>query len=229
MNGRPDPRMEQGILQEDEGKLQDALDAGDDPNRRSVNDQPLLHAAISKVRNGASGMVAPLLRAGASPEARHEGRTPLMAACMQGKLYAVQALIKGGAQLDAVDPDGWSAMMWATAHSSPYNGIAIIHLLLDAGANPQITSETGSNLLMLAANKGMPDIVARLIEMGVDACKRNNAHLRASDCAMRGVYRGDSHKQCQTLLLQAEGISDTAVDLDVETPVVRGTSRSRRL
>ena len=55
-----------------------------------------------------------LLEAGFSVETRSDDITPLMAAAWAGEYFAVQQLLKAGAQMGATNSDGETALMIAT-------------------------------------------------------------------------------------------------------------------
>ena len=115
----------------------------------------------------------------------HGNWTPLMYAARDGGLDAARALTKAGADLNATDPDGTTALILAimNAHYDTANAI------LEAGADPNITDKAGMAALYAAVDMsslgevyGMPprkvndtlkptDVMSRLIAKGavVDA------------------------------------------------------------
>lgn len=191
--------------------------------------QPMLHAAIHRARRGGVGMVGLLVANGVDIEARENGRTPLMVACMLGKKEVARLLVEKGADMEARDAEGWTAAMWATACTSFFDGSACLETLLELGANARAKSDTNTTLLMLAANKGMAVLLPLLIERAGDVCERNSKGQRASACAMDGPLRSDRHALCEKLLLDVEARQDLAVDLDVETVEAPSARRVRRI
>jgi uncharacterized protein len=76
------------------------------------------------------------------------GWTALMYAARQGAVQAATALADGGADLDATDPDGATALALAVI-----NGHAgVVRLLLARGANPNIADRTGMTPLYAAVD-----------------------------------------------------------------------------
>lgn len=221
--------MEEALLREDPELLRKSLDHLHPLPSHTFAGQPLLHAAVHRARRGGLGLVDPLLQAGVDLEARENGRTPLMVACMLGKREVAKRLVEQGANLEAKDAEGWSAAMWATACTSYIDGSACLETLLQIGADARAKSDTHTTLLMLAAGKGMIDLLPLLIERAGDVCERNSKGQRASACAMDGAIRQDRHRACERLLLEIEARQDLAVDLDLETVDAPQTRRVRRI
>ena len=113
--------------------------------------------------------------------------TPLMYAARENALDAGRALVKGGAGLNLVDPDGATALVIAIVNAH-YEFAA---LLLEAGADPNIVdNEAGMGPLYatvdmhrLAVGHGRPnpkpvglmsgvDLVKKLLERGADPNRR---------------------------------------------------------
>ncbi len=133
-------------------------------------------ASFAKDRFGLEGVLTIL---------PHGSWTPLMYAARDGGVDAARALLKAGADLNAVDPDGTSALVLAimNAHYDTANAI------LEAGADPNVADKTGMAALYAAVDMsslgevyGMPprkvndalmptDLIARLLAKGavVDA------------------------------------------------------------
>ena len=79
-------------------------------------------------------------------------------------LEAVRALLAKGAEVDAPQADGATAIAWA-AHR---DDAPMADLLLRAGADPDATNELGVTPLMLAAENGSAPMVERLLQAGAD-------------------------------------------------------------
>ncbi len=95
------------------------------------------------------------------------GWTPLMIAAAQGHPETVSALIKGGANVNATNTLGRTALMFASS-----NGFtAIVKDLLAHRADPNIVpkDDTGWTALIAAAHKGHVDVIRVLLDHGVDA------------------------------------------------------------
>jgi uncharacterized protein len=130
------------------------------------------------------------------------GWTALMYAARQGAAQAVAALADGGAELDAVDPDGATALALAVI-----NGHAdVTRLLLARGANPNIADRTGMTPLYAAVDLhtmqlgfGRPDpppsTIAGSVEM-VEAllAKGANPNARLTGRILKRVYTAGDGK-----------------------------------
>lgn len=115
------------------------------------------------VRTTARGMF-PLLMAltlsgSASPEA------PVADAAMQDDVERVAALLRSGADVNAAQGDGMTALHWAA-----YNGRAdLVETLLSAGADTEALTRIGSYTpLHHAARNGFADVVDALVAAGAD-------------------------------------------------------------
>ncbi len=105
--------------------------------------------------------------------------TPLMYAARQGARAAAAALAEAGADLDATDPDGATALALAVI-----NGHAdVVALLLARGANPNLADRTGMTPLYAAVDLhtiqlgfGRPDPPPATIAGSVDMVKALLAH-----------------------------------------------------
>jgi ankyrin repeat protein len=116
------------------------------------------------------------------------GWTALMYAARQNAPAAVRALAAAGAELDATDPDGTTALTLAVINSH-YDLAA---LLLDLGANPNVADATGMTPLYAAVDMhtvdetpgrpapvasgavAVPDLIKRLLARGANP----NARLK---------------------------------------------------
>lgn len=148
--------------------------------------QPALHAAAGTEDDDPAG-VQLLLRQKARVDARDaHGRTALHEAALAGHIEIARALIAAGADATAVDGQGRTPLLEAAR-----GGHAVmLECLLDAlphgvAAEAAATDARGRNALMLAcmAERADPALVARLVELGVDAQQRDADGRHALDIA----------------------------------------------
>ena len=87
-----------------------------------------------------------------------------MKAALLGTPAAVTALLRAGADPNAVNEEGTTALMWASTR-----GLEWVGPLLDAGANPAASDGQGFTALMFAAGySGMLPVMTRLTAAGAD-------------------------------------------------------------
>src|SRR6185437_5549203 len=85
-------------------------------------------------------------------------------AASKGNTTEVERLLKRGADVNAQQADGATALQWAA-----YRGDAkLAELLLKAGAKPDLANRDGATPLWLAAGSGSVDAVHALLEHGAD-------------------------------------------------------------
>ena len=119
--------------------------------------------------NGHSRDVESLLQAGAKTDfidERDEWRPPLLSAAFNGHDNCVKLLLDAGALPEAVNDDGFTALMDAS-----YNGHSeIIKMLLKAGAkvDAQNNQDNGATSLMYAAWNGHRDAIEMLLAAGAE-------------------------------------------------------------
>ena len=96
----------------------------------------------------------------------HAASAPVADAAMTRDREAVKTLLKGGADVNAAQGDGMTALHWAAR-----NGDAeLTQMLLFAGANVKATTRLGGyTALMMAAEQGHATVIAALLSGGADA------------------------------------------------------------
>lgn len=104
-------------------------------------------------------LMALMLSGSTPPEA------PVADAAMNGDADRVVALLRSGADVNAAQGDGMTALHWAA-----YNGrVGLVETLLAAGASTGVTTRIGSYTpLHHAARNGFADVVEALIAAGAD-------------------------------------------------------------
>ena len=110
--------------------------------------------------------MARLLALGAPTE--HKGGyrkwTPLIAAADRGHIEVVILLANGGANLEARNIAGLTAIMWASNHGR----LAIVKLLSDKGSSINARSNRGRDALLWAALNGHLDVCLFLVSRSGD-------------------------------------------------------------
>ena len=90
--------------------------------------------------------------------------------CKSGNVGKVEEAIKDGANVNAKDNDGNTALMWAA-----YNGhTERVKLLIEHGANINAKDNDGETALMQAAFYGYIEIVKLLLEYGASVNDKDN-------------------------------------------------------
>ena len=86
-------------------------------------------------------------------------------AAQRQDLPALRALLSKRANVNAPQPDGTTALHWATH----WNDAETVKVLLGAGANPAVTNRFGASPLSEAALSGNADLLKLLLDAGADA------------------------------------------------------------
>jgi len=118
---------------------------------------PYKPSAFSRVGELQAGL--PVFANGADRE--------LLAAAARNDFAAVEKILKEGANANAKDEGNYRPLIFAVNFGS----IEIVRLLLEAGADPNVTNE-GSTLLATAAMNGYARITALLLEAGARVDER---------------------------------------------------------
>jgi hypothetical protein len=90
------------------------------------------------------------------------GRTAIMEAARNRKIGAVKALLTADPDLDAVDWEGYTVLMFAAVSGQR----DIVEVLLTHGADVNVKNKVGSSALMMAS--GYPNILRKLKEAGAE-------------------------------------------------------------
>ena len=121
---------------------------------------PLYNAAL----NEHSELCKLLLKHGAKPNVLYKGDPILFKVATLGKLGIAKLLIDNGAEIDATNSEGRTALQGA----SDIGHKAVVAYLLEIGADIHHGSDNGSTPLHLAATHGFAEIVELLINSGAD-------------------------------------------------------------
>lgn len=125
-----------------------------------------------------------MLQHGASLSARDSSyqRTPLLEAAARGAATVVQCLIQLGADVNAQDARGCTALMLAAMNGHP----AAVGVLLRWGAQRDLVNERGNTALSYAAQDGRAVIVRLLIDAEADVnCRNNDGRTPLAEAVVR--------------------------------------------
>ncbi len=91
-------------------------------------------------------------------------RSELEQAAVSGDVAALEAVLSSGADVDARDRYGQTALMLAARHGR----LVAVEALLRRGANPDVTAKFGLSALLLAIIAGHEAIARALVGAGAD-------------------------------------------------------------
>jgi len=129
----------------------------------------------------------PLIRYAADAGEVGDGKTtPAMLAAYTGDAAAVRGLVAEGADLDAQDAYGWTALRYAVRA----NHEDCVSTIIELGANIDLASASGRTPLMSAAGNGLSHMIRLLIKSGADRTLKNTAGQTAYDISLRGGSTG---------------------------------------
>mgnify|MGYP001038366824 CR=1 FL=1 len=104
----------------------------------------------------------------------------LQAAASRGDVNALSNALAEGGNIDATDPHGRSALIFAAYNPETDSGCpACVEMLLSAGADPNHRMHFGNTALMIAAGAGEIEVCRVLLEHGADPALTNEAGLTA--------------------------------------------------
>jgi len=109
-----------------------------------------------------------------TPQSLHE-------AAKAGDMESLKALLAKGADINAKDGDGITALVWAAIRSQP----AAADLLLANGAAVDAATSDSSTALLFAARSGETDIVRALLRKGANANAPNSSGITALQLAAK--------------------------------------------
>jgi len=106
----------------------------------------------------------------------------LMEAAYLGDVAKVNKLVAEGADIDAGDDYGWTAIRYAVRNNRAETTVTLI----EHGADVNIASHTGRTPLMSAASNGLDTMCKILVGAGADVMQNDENGRTAYDLAMRG-------------------------------------------
>ena len=134
----------------------------------------------------------------------------LIQASFNGDILKVKKLLEEGADINAKDEDGMSALQMASSDGHT----DIVNLLLEEGADVNAKNEDGKTALQMASSNGDTDIVKLLLEAGADVnAKDNDWGTALSDAVIH-------EKQQDVKLLLENGADVNQPNKDGETPII---------
>jgi ankyrin repeat protein len=140
-------------------------------------------------------------------------------AAMKGDVATVRTLLKDGADVNAVQGDGVTAMHWAARQGS----VDLANTLIVAGANVRATTRFGAiTPLHLAAERGSGPVVSLLLKGGADANAKSST---GATPLMFAAASGDT--AAITALLDAGAEIDAKERDREQTPLIFAAAANR--
>lgn len=162
LRGDPNELLVNAAAQGDVVSVQRQLTAHTDPNVASKSLSlalPLVQAAA----NGHAGVISALLQSGARVDAQDgRGQRAIVVAAYHGRLGVCRQLLAAGARVDIAMATADEFTPLAAAVMSSH--VAIVELLLQAGAPLLHTVRSDRNALVVAARVGNENMVAMLLD-----------------------------------------------------------------
>jgi uncharacterized protein len=119
--------------------------------------------------------------------------SPIADAAMHHDVAAVRALLTQKADVNAQQPDGATALMWAVRA----NDGELVDVLLAAGANVKAASREGATALYQASVNGNAAVLEKLLKAGADV---NGTFLSTGETALMEAARTGSVEALKVLL-----------------------------
>lgn len=170
------------------------LKLGVNPN--AAIDQWGENALMHAVLHGNVDMTRILLEAGANPDMKGRGFTPLGMAALRGHVRIVRMLLKAGADIDRKSSDGNTPIIAATI----MHRTDVVRELLAYCPDMSIWNREGRVSLGVAVEEGFKDIVALMLEAGADP----NVMERNGN---RPLFWAGGHHDIATMLVDRGGAS----------------------
>ena len=187
--------LHQAAHQGDIDAIKQLISEGMDPDTRDARGLTALHYAIlqgkidairalldsgADVGAGIDPELAPKPEPGQEPPEKLpksvNGITPLQLAAIQGKIKAMKALIKAGADINARNAQKLTALHLAIGEGR----LEVARFLLDEGADPEAVDRRNRSPLATAALRGHLDIASLLIDAGADPDARTDGKLNTA-------------------------------------------------
>jgi uncharacterized protein len=127
-------------------------------------------------------------------------RPPIVEAAKSGDKDAIKALLQKKTDANGADPEGTTALHWASYHDDSESA----DLLLHAGANVNAATDLGVTPLWLAGENGSAAMVRKLLDAGANP----NAALLSGETPLMVAARSGSASAVEALL--AKGANGNA-------------------
>ncbi len=185
--------------------------------RQCVRPFLTLHATVTlRRRVGALLMVMPF---GVAHHTPAERSASIAEAAMRGDVQAVRAMLRQGANVNASQGDGMTALHWAAIRSDS----ALAQLLLQAHANPKATTRIGAfTPLHIAAQNASGGVVRALLRANANARAQTDDGVTVLHLAAMG---GDT--TIILLLLKTGADVNAAEPAWGQTPLMLAAARGR--
>ena len=150
----------------------------------------------------------------------------LLVATEKGHTTKLRTLLTRGADVNARDRHGFSALMKAAL----YGHTGIVEMLMERGADLNASDENGWTPLMSAASGGNPDIVELLLRKGADVNAKDRFGNTALFVAAAGHTQGDFEKSWADALKNVISLLESGADVNLggyggETALFRAVGR----
>ncbi len=189
------------------------------PSQSELRTYAGLHAAAAK---DDAARIERLIAAGERPDVQDaNGRTPLHVATFFGHRAAARALLRLGADPNALDAQKYDAVTIASVR----NDVPMLTLVLDGGASAKnITSPYDGTALIAAAHLGHAEIVRTLIAVGAPLDHVNNLGWTAVIESIVLGNGGRNHADTLEALVKA-GANVNLADRQGVTPLALARAR----
>ena len=130
------------------------------------------------------------------------------------RLEMTKLLLGSGADVNAVDEDNWTALIWAAWTGMP----TVVEALVKAGSDVNALDNQKQSALMIAAQRGNDQVVEILINAGADRNLKNADGKSAEDLANAYMAQFSSRKENYEATLKAlKALKAPAAPAKVET------------
>lgn len=182
---------------------------------------PLIHLAAEKQGRWQTDMIELLLESGADIEAiDNTRRTSLLWGASTGKSELCRLLLQGKngikADVRTTNNRGKTPLQLAAEN----NHEAIVGMLLEAGADPQVTSDGQWTALHNAAEKGHVGVVKLLLDTWADVNAETSSGMTPLHWAAQ-----NGHREVVELIMQKPGVMLSNKDTFNSTPLLRAAER----